>query len=267
MYYPKSQIKTNLYTNGDEYAIESTSTPYKGYYYLTSTGAVYTGKTPDDRPNQILVKIEPLSSNNQPNLISQKTVTYTFTDNPNIPSTVDYVNYTSTIDYALLKNINIYNPPIQSVPFYNPTLPTQQNYQAGEFRRYFCKKTNEYQYIEINQEQFDKLLAKDSQILWQLYQPFFIDWQLTGDKQQVAQVNRNATELVIFRNKFFGLNEYLKLDFLKYYQPEVGTTTSGSYINGVNQGYVLDNRDRRGNGVSYSQNDSGSVRRDNSTTR
>jgi hypothetical protein len=60
-----------------------------------------------------------------------------------------------------------------------------------------------------------------------LYQPFFIDWQLTGDKQQVAQVNKNAIELVVFKNKFFGLNEYLKLDFLKYYQPEVGTTTSG----------------------------------------
>jgi hypothetical protein len=52
MYYPKSQIKTNLYTNGDEYVIELTKSPYSGYYYLTSTGIAYTGKTPDDRPNQ-----------------------------------------------------------------------------------------------------------------------------------------------------------------------------------------------------------------------
>ena len=85
-------------------------------------------------------------------------------------------------------------------------------------------------------------------------------------KENVAKINKNSTELVIFKNKFLGLNEYLKFDFTKYYN-QLGTTTSGSYINGVNQGYVLDNRDRRGNGVFNSQNDSGSIRRDNSITR
>jgi hypothetical protein len=218
MYYPKSQIKTNLYTNGDEYAIENTNLPYIGYYYLTSTGATYTGKTPDDRPNQRLIKIGIPLSEQQISLIPENTVTLTITDNSDVPSTINNINYTSVLEYAQLKNISTTNPPIQSVPYYNPNIPTQQDYQLGEFRRYFCKKTNEYQYIEINQDTFTKLTIKDPQILWQLYQPFFINWQLTGDKQQVAQVNRNSTELVVFRNKFFGLNEYLKLDFTKYYQ-------------------------------------------------
>jgi hypothetical protein len=110
------------------------------------------------------------------------------------------------------------------------------------------------------------LIAKDPQVLWQLYQPFNITWQLTGDKQNVAQVNRNSVELVSFRNRFPRLDEYLKFDFTKYYN-QLGTTTSGSYINGVNQGYVLDNRNGRINGVSNSQNDSGSIRRDSSITR
>ena len=38
MYYPKSQVKANLYTNGGEYVASDTNTPYKGYYYETSTG-------------------------------------------------------------------------------------------------------------------------------------------------------------------------------------------------------------------------------------
>ena len=253
MYYPKSQITPNLYTNGEEFIYADTKEAYNGYYFKVSTGKYFTGRNQDDRPNLELIQFSfdgvPLDT--LPSTLPQSTA-YTLLNDAS----------ETVYEYNQLKSTTP-----QYLPFYSPVFPTQQNYQTGEFRRFFCKKTNEYQYIEINQEQFDKLLAKDPQILWQLYQPFFIDWQLTGDKQKVAQVNKNATELVIFRNKFFGLNEYLKLDFLKYYQPEVGTTTSGSYINGVNQGYVLDNRDRRGNGVFNSQNDSGSVRRDSSITR
>jgi len=48
---------------------------------------------------------------------------------------------------------------------------------------------------------------------------------------------------------------------------KLGITTLGSYINGVNQGYVLDNRNGRSTGVFNSQNDSGSIRRDNSMPR
>ena len=37
-YYPKSQIKPNLYTNGGEYTLIDTGEIYKGYYFKTSTG-------------------------------------------------------------------------------------------------------------------------------------------------------------------------------------------------------------------------------------
>ena len=101
-----------------------------------------------------------------------------------------------------------------------------------------------------------------------MYQPFNIPWQLTGNREQVERTNRNIVELTSFQKFLFpkGLADYLRFNFTKYYL-QLGTTTSGSYINGVNQGYVLDNRDRRINGVSNSQNDSGSVRRDSSITR
>ena len=47
-YYPKSQIQPNLYTNGDEFFLINTQTPYTGYYYKLSTGKKYTGKNPDE---------------------------------------------------------------------------------------------------------------------------------------------------------------------------------------------------------------------------
>ena len=122
------------------------------------------------------------------------------------------------LNYLNLKRISSNNLPSYIIPIYNPVLPTNQNYQNGEFQRYFCKKTNEVLYIEINQSQFDKLVAKDPQILWQLYKPFTITWQLTGNKETVARLNKNIVELASFRNKLPRFNEYLKEDYTKYYQ-------------------------------------------------
>jgi hypothetical protein len=56
MYYPKSQIKTNLYSNGGDYVLSTTQEAYKGYYYLISNGKAYTGRTPQDGPNILLQK-------------------------------------------------------------------------------------------------------------------------------------------------------------------------------------------------------------------
>ena len=40
MYYPKSQIKTNLYTNGDKFALASTNETYTGYYYVVEMNSI-----------------------------------------------------------------------------------------------------------------------------------------------------------------------------------------------------------------------------------
>ncbi len=51
-YYPLSQITSNLYTNGLEYAVDlkNPSNSYSGYYWKTSDGKYFTGKTPQDTP-------------------------------------------------------------------------------------------------------------------------------------------------------------------------------------------------------------------------
>jgi len=54
MYYPKSQIQENLSSNGD-LSYKSSGTPYYGFYYRVSTGKYFTGKTPQDGPNEELI--------------------------------------------------------------------------------------------------------------------------------------------------------------------------------------------------------------------
>jgi hypothetical protein len=214
MYFPKSQITPNLYTNGREFVNSLTKEGYTGFYFKTSSGRFFTGKNQDDRPNIELIKIEPLTPSKTPQQ-ENNVVFYSFTDNPNSLTSSPLI-YEETLKYALLKDINIYNPPVVITPSYSPTLPTSQDYQNGEFQRYFCKKTNEIKYIEINKEQFDKLIAQDPQIEFSLYQPFTITWIISGDKDTVAKTNRNIVELASFRQKLPRLADYLRFDYTKY---------------------------------------------------
>jgi len=205
MYYPKSQITPNLYTNGNEFVLSTTQTVYSGFYYKIATGKIFTGRNPNDRPNIELIPL--LNSQNIPTPI-----------NPNIQS-----NYVTTVN-IFEKNTEIYlnttnqSPTSKFIPTFNPTLPTQQDYQIGEFRRYFCKKVNEISYIEIDKDTHDKLVNKDSQIEYSLYIPFYISWQLTGDKQQVARTNKNIVELTMKRLSLPKFNLYLREDYTKYFQ-------------------------------------------------
>ena len=69
MYYPKSQITPNLYTNGDEFVLSTNNSSYSGYYFKISTGKYFTGRNQDDRPNVELIPVTSLSQddNNTPN--------------------------------------------------------------------------------------------------------------------------------------------------------------------------------------------------------
>jgi hypothetical protein len=201
MYYPLSQITTNLNTNGGDFIYANTGQEYKGDYYKTSKGEYFTGKTPQDGLNELLITLQskpPISLTPQNDIES-----FFNTDDEQVG------------DYFDITNQSLIAP---SVPTYSATLPTDQDYQNTEFRRYFCKKSNEIIYLEISKETYDKLVAKDSQILFQLYIPFNLPWQLTGDREQVYKTNRNITELSSVRQNLPMLSEYLKMDFTKYYK-------------------------------------------------
>jgi hypothetical protein len=101
---------------------------------------------------------------------------------------------------------------------YSPTIPTENDYQTGEYRRYFCKKVNEIIYIEINKNTYDKLKAKDKGIAWDQYLYFNIPWQLTGDKEKVFITNKNIVLLTMKNQKLPMFDKYIKEDYVKYYK-------------------------------------------------
>lgn len=217
-YYPLSQIQTNLYTDGTEYDTPS-GEAYIGFYFKTSKGELFTGKTPQDQPN---LQLFPQRQN-----IEEEFSSLASLQPFEIKGVFDPGDVDPEINPSFLEGpINIYDeyavlrgyPKATYLPYYSPTLPTNQDYSIGEFRRYFCKKRNEIVYIEINQTQYDKLVGEDPKIYWQMYKPFFLTWRLTGDKQTVALTNKNITELKSKRERLPKLGSYLKNDYIKYYK-------------------------------------------------
>jgi len=101
---------------------------------------------------------------------------------------------------------------------YNPLLPTEQDYQVGEFIRYFNIKRNQAIFTEISKNTYTKFKQQDPQVSWRLYRVFSLSWQLIGDINQVAQTNKNITELTESREKVLGLSLYLKENWTQYYK-------------------------------------------------
>lgn len=203
-YYPSSQIKSNLYTNGGEYALSTTKDTYKGYYYELANGKKYTGRNPQDKPNILL--IPPPQNQVEPTTIPQ--------------------NYKQIITYEVpnvLEEISDqYNPPTKPlperyIPSFIQTLPTTKDYQLGVFTRYFCKKNNELQYIEIDKNTYSQLKTKSPQIAWDLYTPVLVLWYLKGEKQKVFETNKGLVALIEKQDKWYGFTQYFKDQFLKYY--------------------------------------------------
>jgi len=208
MYYPLSQIKTNLYTNGTELVYKSNNQKYIGYYFKTSDGKYFTGKTPDEKNTQELINI----SNSV--LSSQY-------DNLNVTAfegfTQVYLNQNNNISEQYNKlNNNLQEVKKQPIS-YNPK-PQQSDYDLGEFVRYFVKKNNELIYIEIDKETYNNISNQSQEYLWQLYTSFKFTWKLTGNKEEVYKINKKVTEYMIFKFQFPSFDKFLKKDFLKFWK-------------------------------------------------
>jgi hypothetical protein len=196
MYYPKSQIRSNLYTNGGEYINSTTNVNYSGYYYELSNGKSYTGKTPEDGPNILLVL--PITTTNP------------YNENLNPP----IGEITLIEDYEYQPNLEIMS---RSLPSPSPTIPTTQEQQVGAFTRYFSKKNNELKYMEINKETYTQLKSKDPKIAWDLYSAQLISWQIKGTKETVYKANKSSAALIEKNQKWYGFSQYFKDQFSKYY--------------------------------------------------
>ena len=193
MYFPKSQITPNLYTNGGEFILTSTNRDYIGYYYKVTNGKIYTGKTPEDGDN-ILLKISFVAPPVETETSLQPIQTY--------------------------QSI-YYNQPINKekyLPYSNIPLPSPTDIETGKFIRYFAKKTNELKYLEINQTTYTELSTKAQSIAWEIYDSAQIEWLISGPQELVYNKNEQKVKAIEQKQKWYGFSTFLKEDYLKYYQ-------------------------------------------------
>lgn len=193
-YYPKSQVKTNLYTKGGELQLKSTKQEYIGFFWKNSKGEVYSKKNPNS------FGVEPLEL--IPSFSPSTDITISYNKGNNV--------------YNNLKNVDITQSFL--IPSYTKPKPTPEEYELSNFVRNFAKKTNELLYIEISKDIFNKLQSKDNQYDYNSYLIFNLTWTLTGDKQKVSQTNKNIIALTEQNYNIIGLGEYLKFNYLEFYK-------------------------------------------------
>jgi hypothetical protein len=200
MYYPKSQVKINLYTKGGEYAILDSNTIYKGYYYETSNGEYFSGRTPNESPSFRLIKI-----------------------NLNEPVTLSSFEFERDNFYSIsggyLQSTRLsfdQNPP--STPKQTYPVLTENDYNLGEFQRYFVKKGNEIKFLEISLEDYRKYVNRDKDVMFELYTPIQINWILTGEEKQVYQVNQSIVARAEREQNLPGFTQYFRGKFTQFYK-------------------------------------------------
>lgn len=206
MYFPKSSTINNLYSNG-ELLFERNNSPYKGYYYETYDGKYFAGRNPQELKAQIeLIKIQDSPNKTpsfEPQNFDEQFIDLRFSTRNNFV-------------YSDLKKAPL-SETLSPIPPYFPS-PSPQNYQIGEFRRYFAKKINEEKYIEISLNTFNELKAQNPKYFFSQYIQFTLPWKLTGEKEQVARTNKNIIELTERQNNVFFLGRFLKFNYLQFYK-------------------------------------------------
>tara|TARA_R100001377_G_C3159287_1_gene99132 strand:- start:44 stop:703 length:660 start_codon:yes stop_codon:yes gene_type:complete len=208
MYYPKSQIQTELFTNGNDFTLTPSDESYSGYYFITGDNQAFTGKNPNDKPNRPL---------------SPTTNRYSSTNTPLIVSNPKPTINTGEYIVDPLYNISRKNPisefqmpPLSPIQTY-PKLQ-ESDYKVGEFQRYFVKKINSAKYIEINKTDYLKYLNKESTVNWQLYAPFNLPWEITGNRSKVYGVNKKTVSRITNNLELIGFKSYFKDRYDQFYK-------------------------------------------------
>ena len=185
-YIPSNRIKTNLYTNGTEYQIQSTGVTYVGPYWKKYTGEIFTGKNP----------------------LTNKT-SYSFMEIDDVPKPL-------VVEYLNIKNID-FTTQTKNLPISYYPKPTEDDYSLGAFTRYFCVKVNENIYLEISKDTYDALNSQKGDWLWELFTPFQLIWTISGEEKEVEKTNYNITIIQEKRLKRRGLTQFLRNNYLKFY--------------------------------------------------
>jgi hypothetical protein len=225
-YLPKHYVKTGLFTEPGNFLNRQTSEPYSGPYYEIATGQYFSGVGPQDPNTQEIIPFgndeEPGSGYQQVGVAFNLDVT---TLRPG-QSSNEIQNRDSfqifqpqlVDDYLTIKKYpeSYYNTRI--LPYGVTPIPDENDYSVGEYRRYFCKKTNEVSYLELDENQYTAITQKDPRFFWEQYFGFSVPWSITGDQQQVYRTNLNIVRRRMQNLQLPNFDKYLQEDYLKFYK-------------------------------------------------
>lgn len=193
LYYPKSQVQINLYTKGGELQLISSKEEYTGYYWRTSKNEYFTGRNPSSPSPEGLEPIPVIP-----------------------PSTLNTITISEGNDvYNKAKNVNISKALI--IPSYQKPSPTQEDYEIGNFARYFAKKHTQNLYIETDSNTYNELKNKNNNYAYREYLIFTLNWQISGNKEKVASTNEKVIATLERGYRIEGLSSYLNFNYLEFY--------------------------------------------------
>lgn len=228
-YLPKHYVKTGLTANPGAFIDRATGQPYTGPYYAVATGQFFGGVGPQD-PNA--KEIIPFGEGEVPAGTQYQQVGIAFNldvinvrpgessyDIQNLPS-VNYQVYQPQLvnNYTAIKKYQAKDFQPRLLPYGVTPIPDSNDYKVGEYRRYFCKKTNQSTYLELDSQQYTTISTKDPKFFWEQYFVYTLPWALTGEESQVYRTNKNIVLERITNLKLFGFDKFLKGDYLKFYK-------------------------------------------------
>ena len=187
MYYPKSQIKPNQFTAGGELMVARTKENYVGFYYTLANGKAYVGKEPNGLISDELIQ----NPNNTPSVSN---------DNENYRDENYFIEDSS---YYNAKPKNDF-PIVPRNPKSSQVLPTEEDYKAGKYTKYFVSKTNEIRFIQVYNTEYLKFKNKSSEVNWSLYEPIELEWVIGGDRKTAFLTNKASVHSISTKYPGFG---------------------------------------------------------------
>ena len=201
MYYPKSQVKVGLYTNGSEYIIKGTEEFYVGSYYKTSEGKKFAGQSPSINQNLIEIILPPKFADGEDYSDTSNKIRVAFyKSDPDPVLYDDNLNETTISNYHNLPKSSTDNDRFAPQPY----TPTIQLDSQGNMLRFFAKKTNELYYLEINKDTYNKFLNNDPNSAIDLYEVATLVYAPDNSDSVFAQ-----THLIEKSREWYGFSQYI----------------------------------------------------------
>ena len=236
MYFPPSQVITNLSTDGSTYETANDGISYSGFFWELKGKARYTGKTPESRnpgDQRLLIKIiggkETGGGLREVNYFESS-----------IPDNI-IQPHGSISQYQFINDIKE-----RRIPLAIKLELTEFQKKRRSIKRFFLKRNGSFEYMEVNGITFNSI-AEKREYAWDLYSYAQLRWEINGEefnvekrnKDRVFSIERNINKISIYNEPWTGFSQYFNQNYLQYYQgvKENRTTTGGKYKTKNNKEY------------------------------